>query len=92
MPNPDFCYVAAQVLNWLRDGWCLLPKSYEERRELIHEVRFYQLTSMESWIRTQELLGDKAEYLMADGPASPGARNISPYRRYAQGFAPGIDR
>jgi hypothetical protein len=30
------------ILNWLRDGWCLLPRTAEERRELIQEVRYYQ--------------------------------------------------
>jgi hypothetical protein len=31
------------VLNYLRDGWCQLPKSLEERRELLQEVRYYQV-------------------------------------------------
>lgn len=31
------------VLNYLRDGWCLLPKGAEERRELLQEIRYYQV-------------------------------------------------
>jgi hypothetical protein len=31
------------VLNYLRDGWCQLPKALEERRELLQEVRYYQV-------------------------------------------------
>jgi hypothetical protein len=31
------------VLNYLRDGWCQLPKTLEERRELLQEVRYYQV-------------------------------------------------
>ncbi len=31
------------LLNFLRDGWCLLPQSAEERTELLHEIRFYQV-------------------------------------------------
>lgn len=31
------------VLNYLRDGWCQLPKSVEERRELLQEIRYYQV-------------------------------------------------
>ena len=31
------------LLNFLRDGWCLLPPSPEEQQELLHEVRFHQV-------------------------------------------------
>jgi hypothetical protein len=31
------------VLNYLRDGWCQLPKALEERRELLQQVRYYQV-------------------------------------------------
>ena len=31
------------VLNYLRDGWCSLPSSAQERRELLQEVRWYQV-------------------------------------------------
>lgn len=30
------------VLNYLRDGWCSLPKPHDERRELLQEIRYYQ--------------------------------------------------
>lgn len=33
------------VLNYLRDGWCSLPITAGERRELLQEVRFYQVSS-----------------------------------------------
>jgi hypothetical protein len=32
-----------QVLNFLRDGWCALPTTAEERKELAQEARFYQV-------------------------------------------------
>ena len=35
------------LLNFLRDGWCLLPPSPEEQQELLHEVRFHQVGSAE---------------------------------------------
>lgn len=31
------------ILNYLRDGWVLLPASPAERRELIQEVRHFQV-------------------------------------------------
>lgn len=31
------------ILNFLRDGWCLVPPSVEQRRELLQEVRYYQV-------------------------------------------------
>lgn len=31
------------VLNYLRDGWCNIPKAQEERKELLQEVRYYQV-------------------------------------------------
>lgn len=31
------------ILNYLRDGWTLLPRMASERRELLQEVRFYQV-------------------------------------------------
>lgn len=31
------------ILNYLRDGWTLLPPTASERRELMQEVRFYQV-------------------------------------------------
>jgi hypothetical protein len=31
------------MLNYLRDGWCSLPTSANERRELLQEVRWYQV-------------------------------------------------
>lgn len=34
------------ILNYLRDGWALLPSSASERRELMQEVRFYQVRSI----------------------------------------------
>lgn len=43
------------LLNFLRDGWCLLPRTNEEKRELLQEVRYYQLSTMESWVRSQEV-------------------------------------
>eukprot|EP00877_Chromochloris_zofingiensis_P013558 jgi/Chrzof1/8456/Cz03g11080.t1 len=58
------------VLNYLRDGWCLLPKGAEERRELLQEIRYYQLAGMEAWLRTQELLGEKPEYNYLNSPTS----------------------
>ncbi len=33
------------ILNFLRDSWCLLPASSEERRELLQEVRYYGVSS-----------------------------------------------
>ncbi|PNH08087.1 BTB/POZ domain-containing protein KCTD17 [Tetrabaena socialis] len=50
------------ILNFLRDGWCLLPGSAQERRELLQEVRFYQLSGFEGWLRTQEVLADAGGY------------------------------
>lgn len=32
-----------QVLNFLRDGWCAVPTTAEERKELAQEARFYQV-------------------------------------------------
>lgn len=32
------------ILNYLRDGWCSLPASAQERRELLQEVRWYQVS------------------------------------------------
>lgn len=34
------------VLNYLRDGWCSLPKSQDERRELLQEIRYYQVNQL----------------------------------------------
>ena len=31
------------ILNYLRDGWALLPASASDRRELMQEARFYQV-------------------------------------------------
>lgn len=31
------------ILNYLRNGWTILPPSAAERRELLQEVRFYQV-------------------------------------------------
>jgi hypothetical protein len=31
------------ILNYLRDGWALLPASASERRELLQEARFFQV-------------------------------------------------
>lgn len=31
------------ILNYLRDGWALLPTSPSERRELMQEARFFQV-------------------------------------------------
>jgi BTB/POZ domain len=33
------------ILNFLRDGWTLLPSSPSERRELMQEARFFQVRS-----------------------------------------------
>lgn len=43
------------MLNYLRDGWCSLPSTPNERRELLQEVRWYQLSSMEAWLKAQEV-------------------------------------
>lgn len=56
------------ILNYLRDGWCLLPLSLDERRELMQEIRYYQLTGFEAWVRTQELLGDKSDAIGGRSP------------------------
>eukprot|EP00879_Flechtneria_rotunda_P020592 GHRR01021668.1.p1 GENE.GHRR01021668.1~~GHRR01021668.1.p1 ORF type:complete len:426 (+),score=90.43 GHRR01021668.1:69-1346(+) len=48
------------VLNYLRDGWCQVPKTAEERRELLQEVRYYQLAGMEAWMRTQDIMSEGA--------------------------------
>jgi len=32
------------LLNYLRDGWCSLPATAQERRELLQEVRWYQVS------------------------------------------------
>jgi hypothetical protein len=34
------------ILNFLRDGWVLLPGSPSERRELMQEARYYQVLSL----------------------------------------------
>jgi hypothetical protein len=31
------------ILNFLRDGWCMLPKTADDRRELLQEVRYFQV-------------------------------------------------
>jgi hypothetical protein len=31
------------LLNYLRDGWCSLPTTANERRELLQEVRWHQV-------------------------------------------------
>ena len=36
------------ILNYLRDGWVLLPGSPAERRELLQEVRHFQVRSLPS--------------------------------------------
>jgi hypothetical protein len=36
-----------QVLNFLRDGWCSLPRFSEERRELLQEIRYYQVSAID---------------------------------------------
>lgn len=56
------------ILNYLRDGWCLLPLSADERRELMQEIRYYQLTGFEAWVRTQELLGEKSDAIGGRSP------------------------
>lgn len=58
------------MLNWLRDGWCLLPSSPEERMELLHEVRFLQLGGMDAWIRSQQLVSSpiRGPVLSPGGP------------------------
>jgi hypothetical protein len=33
------------ILNYLRDGWALLPSCASERRELMQEIRYYQVRS-----------------------------------------------
>jgi hypothetical protein len=33
----------ATIMNFLRDGWVMLPKSPDDRRELLQEVRYYQV-------------------------------------------------
>lgn len=43
------------MLNYLRDGWCSLPSTANERRELLQEVCWYQLSSMEAWLKAQEV-------------------------------------
>ena len=47
------------LLNFIRDGWALLPSTADERTELLHELRFFQLTSMESWMRSQDLVNNR---------------------------------
>ncbi len=42
----------ALVLNYLRDGWCSLPKEEAERRELLQEVRFFQVGSIVKAIKS----------------------------------------
>ncbi|KAL6765594.1 hypothetical protein V8C86DRAFT_502207 [Haematococcus lacustris] len=42
------------ILNWLRDGWCALPRSSDERAELLAELQYYQLHAMEAWVRSKE--------------------------------------
>lgn len=129
----DFCNIGSKhkkikaivllvqtILNYLRDGWALLPSSAEQHRELLQELRFYQvpqqsptiqwsqmlvnscllticpvccpsfqvkrptlshlqLTGMESWLRTQQLLSDRVaggSYGVSDlaEPLSPSFR------------------
>ncbi|WIA08123.1 hypothetical protein OEZ85_007581 [Tetradesmus obliquus] len=65
------------VLNYLRDGWCALPKSLEERRELLQEARYYQLAGMEAWVRTQDVLGEAALRPQSPDPYSSSNAALS---------------
>ncbi|KAG2453826.1 hypothetical protein HYH02_002033 [Chlamydomonas schloesseri] len=64
----------ALILNWLRDGWVLLPRNAEERRELLQEIRYYQLSGFEGWLRTQEVLSDAGGYNAAEYAAMESPR------------------
>ena len=68
------------MLNWLRDGWCLLPSSPEERMELLHEVRFLQLGAMDAWIRSQQLVSSPLPTVAYTGIRNaqrPGKTHVS---------------
>eukprot|EP00198_Chlamydomonas_reinhardtii_P006643 XP_001695979.1 predicted protein [Chlamydomonas reinhardtii] len=64
----------ALILNWLRDSWVLLPRTAEERRELLQEIRYYQLSGFEGWLRTQEVLSDAGGYGAAEYSAMESPR------------------
>ncbi|KAG2501605.1 hypothetical protein HYH03_000110 [Edaphochlamys debaryana] len=81
------------VLNFLRDGWCLLPRSIEERRELLQEVRWYQLTGFEGWLRTQEVLADAGgystqEFVAMESPRPRSQYGTATYNSYGQSYQP----
>eukprot|EP01024_Parvocaulis_polyphysoides_P003237 TRINITY_DN108946_c0_g1_i1.p2 TRINITY_DN108946_c0_g1~~TRINITY_DN108946_c0_g1_i1.p2 ORF type:complete len:258 (-),score=10.32 TRINITY_DN108946_c0_g1_i1:277-1050(-) len=44
------------ILNYLRDGTCVLPQAESELDELEREIRFYQLFQMQQWFESKKQL------------------------------------
>lgn len=56
------------ILNYLRDGWVLLPSSPAERRELMQEVRHFQVRrSCLSWHCEEHVVSQQRETLNTHG-------------------------
>ncbi|GLC47961.1 hypothetical protein PLESTB_000044100 [Pleodorina starrii] len=77
------------VLNWLRDGWARIPSSAEERRELLQEVRYYQLTTFEGWLRTQEMLSESGTYTAQDMQGMETPQPRSQHHHFSSSYHPG---
>lgn len=41
-----------RILNYMRDGSCVLPQSVEDREELLAEARYYEMPALEKVVRT----------------------------------------
>ncbi|KAJ9517961.1 hypothetical protein QJQ45_004278 [Haematococcus lacustris] len=62
------------ILNWLRDGWCALPRSSDERAELLAELQYYQ-----AFVPGQHCASDQATIATPKEPTAAASSTTAPY-------------
>ena len=74
------------ILNFLRDGWVLLPDSPSERRELMQEARYYQVRRALCSCDWQNAVYTLARKYRLSRLQSALVRNINEFKRSSMSF------